>query len=578
MKKIHFLISAILILSISGMAQSNILISKNLSEKSEIDDLYSPQNLSCWITDSNDVNLAWEPPGTYTNQWIHWDTGEIGWNVGLMNGGTFFVASRWTPSDLVYYHGMLLTKISFAPQEDPNAIFNLYVWTGNNAGTLVLSQPIANFTLDEWNEVILSTPVTIDAAEELWFGYSVTHEVGHDPAGCDWGPAVPYKGDMISFNGSTWLSNSVNSGQNYNWSLAGYVELSDNSAIKMIKDLTCPDLSNLYSTKGLFKKENSLEKIVPLGKKALLGYNVYRNNEIVGFTTTTNYFDENLPVGNYEYYVTALYDEGESGTSNVIEIEIPYPCGMPENIFATLVNQNVVEITFETPVTGVPLSFNVYRNDILIANINDLFYTDTPGPGTFEYCISSACLYGESELACADSVTVYYLAPPTNFQAGIFEPLFIEMSWYPPENKNLIGYNLYCAHNDTIFDSINFFPENYGYYIAEELGWFSFYVTALYDEGESQPSNTESVLVDAINEKFINKLSIFPNPTNEGISIKSDFIIKLIDLYNSFGQLITNYKVNDKMYHLNTSEFNQGIYYLKIEFRDGLVIKKIVIE
>jgi len=143
----------------------------------------------------------------------------------------------------------------------------------------------------------------------------------------------------------------------------------------------------------------------------------------------------------------------------------------------------------------------------------------------------------------------------------------------------LLGYNLYCAHNDTIFDSVNFFPENYGYYIAEELGWFSFYVTALYDEGESQPSNTEIVLVDATEDNYYHEgLMIFPNPAKNEIFVNSDCGINSIYLYNTFGQLITNQKVNDKNYRFNLSEFNLGVYLLKIEFSDGFVSKRVVIE
>ncbi len=59
--------------------------------------------------------------------------------------------------------------------------------------------------------------------------------------------------------------------------------------------------------------------------RALQGYNVYRdsiqiNDEVV---LDTLFSDTNLVHGHsYSYYVTALYDEGESEASNVVEIEI----------------------------------------------------------------------------------------------------------------------------------------------------------------------------------------------------------------------------------------------------------------
>jgi hypothetical protein len=596
MKKIHLLIAAILVVSFTGLAQTNTLISKNPSnkfekinqnnsapnlQKLEITELNPPQNLVGNIINYNDLFLVWEPPGTYTNQWIQWDDGINNGNSVGATGGTFSVASHWTMEDLAPYHGMFLSKISFFPKYDTNAVYNVCVWTGPNGINQIISQPVDSFLVEEWNEISLDTSILIDSSVELWFGYSVTHEPGLLPAGCDDGPAIVGKGDMACFNGSTWVSMAEQYGYNFNWNLAGFVETTNKGGLAkpMMKTSKNASSTSPNFDWDIFNNGISYKKFSPIVSKELLGYNVYKNSEIIGFTVDTTFLEGNLSLGNYEYYVTAVYDEGESVPSNIVWIVGPPPCNPPVNVVAQVGNLNSLEISWEPPLEGTPLGYKLYRDYVLIEYLTALTYYDPfPEPGTFEYSVTSVCNGGESLPGCADSITILNLPPPTNFQAGIFEPLFIEMYWYPPENKNLLGYNLYCAHNDTIFDSVNFFLDNYGYYIAEELGWFSFYVTALYDEGESQPSNTEIVLVDGIIEKFINKLSIFPNPTSEGISIKSDFIIKSIDLYNSFGQLITNYKVNDKTHHLNTSEFNQGIYYLKIKFRDGLVTKKIVIE
>ena len=56
----------------------------------------------------------------------------------------------------------------------------------------------------------------------------------------------------------------------------------------------------------------------------LLGYNVYRDNVMVNATTITetSYLDAGLVAGLYEYYVTAVYDEGESIPSETVSIEL----------------------------------------------------------------------------------------------------------------------------------------------------------------------------------------------------------------------------------------------------------------
>lgn len=52
----------------------------------------------------------------------------------------------------------------------------------------------------------------------------------------------------------------------------------------------------------------------------LLGYNIYRDEIRLNQTpvTSTSYVDENVPAGDYTYVVSAVYDKGESGISNLV--------------------------------------------------------------------------------------------------------------------------------------------------------------------------------------------------------------------------------------------------------------------
>ncbi|MDP8315135.1 MAG: carboxypeptidase regulatory-like domain-containing protein [Candidatus Celaenobacter antarcticus] len=56
----------------------------------------------------------------------------------------------------------------------------------------------------------------------------------------------------------------------------------------------------------------------------LLGYNVFRDNFQINPATITfrTYLDEGLAAGTYEYYVTAVYTDGESDPSNTVEVTI----------------------------------------------------------------------------------------------------------------------------------------------------------------------------------------------------------------------------------------------------------------
>jgi len=70
--------------------------------------------------------------------------------------------------------------------------------------------------------------------------------------------------------------------------------------------------------------------------RELLGYNIYRNDEQIANVTVsvTTYPDANLPASTYTYYVTAVYSDGESEPSNVVEAEV-----------TTGTNDNTAEVT-----------------------------------------------------------------------------------------------------------------------------------------------------------------------------------------------------------------------------------------
>lgn len=61
----------------------------------------------------------------------------------------------------------------------------------------------------------------------------------------------------------------------------------------------------------------------PAGTRALLGYNVWRNNAVIASgITETQYEDLDLGNGTYVYLVTAVYDAGESTPAGPVEVTI----------------------------------------------------------------------------------------------------------------------------------------------------------------------------------------------------------------------------------------------------------------
>jgi hypothetical protein len=458
--------------------------------------LEPPENLNAFMIFEN-VLLQWDPPPSTTGDWLHWDDGiNDGNGIGLTSGGTFFVASRWLPQDLAPYENSVLTKISFFPRENAGSEFTLHVWKGVNAGTLLFSQQVLEFVPGEFNTIELNTPVTIDASQEFWFGYAVTHLISIIPAGCDDGPAIINKGDMISLDGVAWNSMSTTFDLDYNWNLAGFAAKGINNTgqpEQMVKTTVVPTISEFISAKGSGKPPNDKQFSFPPAAKDLLGYNVYRNNSVIGSTSDTYYTDENLIPGDHEYYVTALYESGES---------------MPSNS---------AFISYE------PL-----------------------------------------------------LAPPSGLEYSV-ENKNITLEWVPPDGKSLIGFKIYHQYDDGNFAEIALISATIFIYPNAETGLHRFYVTAVYDEGESVPTPAVEVMITQVYESYIRNLNIFPNPAKDQIIINSDQTIRSVCIYNSHGQSVLIQKVNDKDFRVDLSGYLAGIYFLRLEFNSVTISRRIVV-
>jgi hypothetical protein len=542
--------------------------------------LEPPENLVAFMI-NEDVMLQWDPPPSTTGDWLYWGDGvNEGNGIGLVIGGTFYAASRWLPQDLAPYNNSVITKISFFPLENTNTEFNLYVWKGENAAMQLLSQTVLNCIPGEFNIVELYNPITIDATQELWFGYSVTHPAGIVPAGCDEGPAIIGKGDMISLDGNDWNPMSTTFGLNYNWNLVAFAALDlDNiyQSEPMVKSSITAEPSEFISVRDSKNPEKDPKIFSSLLNSNLMGYNVYRDNIFIGSASSTYYTDENITPGSYEYFVTALYDLGESGPSNSAFIEYS-PCLPPINVVAAIVNQSEISVEWEAPPFAIDSSYRVVRNGEIIATTTAYQYIDSGlEPGDYEYCVASICGEEDSDYACADTVTILYLPPPTFLEYSI-ENNNITLVWGSPELKNMLGFKIYHKHNNGNFEEIAFINSTIFVYPNAATGLHYFYVTAVYDEGESTPSMTAEVIITQINETYVAGLNIFPNPANDKITIISDLKVNNIYIFNSFGQLYLKQQVNNKHFQADISGYNAGVYHIKLEYDEFTVTRRIVIK
>ena len=233
-----------------------------------------------------------EETGSRDGGWIRW----CGNNVDAIGTGQpveFIVAARITPSDLAgagITNGKL-TKVRFVPWYTAGISFAIGIFQGGtsptNSGSLVYEQAVTQpLTAYQYNEITLSTPISINTSQELWITYYLKiTQYDQYPAGCDSGPRVVGKGDLMFYGGSWSNLFDLTSGKtSANWNIEGYVESGGNPP---------PPPCN---------------------------YNVYRDGvKIASNITTTNYLDSGAdPYKNHTWSVKVVCDDGGESVADKV--------------------------------------------------------------------------------------------------------------------------------------------------------------------------------------------------------------------------------------------------------------------
>jgi len=150
----------------------------------------------------------------------------------------------------------------------------------------------------------------------------------------------------------------------------------------------------------------------------------------------------------------------------------------------------------------------------------------------------------------------------------------------PNVTKDFLYFNVYVKFPSSSFFVIMSPTGAYEFsFVPGESGQYQFYVTAVWDEAESDPSNIHmcDVLV-GMEETFKNNAVIFPNPASDFVTITSDSEIVAFKVYYPTGQVIFKESINNNIHKLDVSQLNHGIYFLQIEFEAETILRKVVIE
>ncbi len=157
--------------------------------------------------------------------WIHFDDGTNVACIGVRYGGTFEFGIRITPTELVGYDAWEITTVKWhhgmvgTPQPSHSGRIKIYdAGTSTKPGSLITSETFTTAASSDWEETVLSNPVTINASKDIWVTIQVTHGPDEYPAGAGPGPMVPGKGGWITRDGVTW-DQIGDLGIDYNWNI-----------------------------------------------------------------------------------------------------------------------------------------------------------------------------------------------------------------------------------------------------------------------------------------------------------------------------------------------------------------------
>ncbi len=323
---------------------------------------------------------------------------------------------------------------------------------------------------------------------------------------------------------------------------------------------------------------------------SLLGYNVYRNDTLLNATILVGalYYDFNFYAGNHEYCVTSVYDIAESEK-------------VCEEIFITgNLNGNVHNIFTFIPVAGAIVSLGDYSDttdpsgNFSISNILAGSYeieVTAENYSPFPPGINIEILEG-SMTTIDIPLSPLYLNPPINLQSEILSSGDgVKLFWNPPLTHPWIfeGYNVYRRewgvgdfekiNDELVSDTLLIDPD------AGGCNNIEYFVTSVYNAGESQGSNILFVIIPGFTKLYESNIKIYPNPANDKISINFHEFHRNnkceLTLYNYLGEIsLTKYitsNVHD-LIMLDLTNLQEGIYILEIKFVDFNFSEKIIVQ
>ncbi|HPX58560.1 MAG TPA: hypothetical protein PLY48_06480, partial [Candidatus Cloacimonas acidaminovorans] len=273
----------------------------------------------------------------------------------------------------------------------------------------------------------------------------------------------------------------------------------------------CPPISYLH-----YQIENYsviLQWSVPY-VASYTGFNIYKNGVLYATVTDSIFIDNNVyHREHYSYQVSAVYLGGESILSEPVSFTVYFP-PLPANCVFPVNGATYIETL--PLLQWSPVAYNNYPLpdgyllevmslagfSVVNIDVGNVTSYQIPNPLDYEteyYWIVTPYTFGEGNTYLyAEDVPNWYfttqeqIIKPINLTATIENWKNVQLNWNM-EERALQNFNIY--RNGTLIGN-SYYPSYYDENLSQ--GDYTYYVTALYETAESEPSNPASVTISYI--------------------------------------------------------------------------------
>jgi len=195
-------------------------------------------------------------------------------------------------------------------------------------------------------------------------------------------------------------------------------------------------------------------------------YNIYKNNELVADNYTDTLYSESIEFDEiFEWCVQTICESGNSVKKCIVnEICPPPPCLPPTDVSIKTDETCLVTITWEASDGISGAMYNVYKDDVLVAEIhlNNTYSESIEFDEIFEWCIETVCEQENSERKCITNEVCRVginETEPNNvylfFPNPAHDRLTVKSQTLPPSNAKIELLNINGA-----LISTHFFTDN----------------------------------------------------------------------------------------------------------------------